>query len=329
MITMSEIARLTGVSQPTVSRVLNGNTSVNPEAAKKVLECAREHHYHPNMIARSLNGSRTCLLAVMVPDISNPFFADLIKVIEDAAAKEGYSILIFNSARSREREERYLTVLQQYRVDGLLLAPVHSDRESMKHFYQLTIPWIVFTNCVEDAHSVYISHRKAGFAVAGHLISIGVEKFVFIGKRKDSKFIGFEEGLRAGGIDIRQNLTTFWENDREKMLELLIEFLQEAGVRTGIFALNDLEALVVMNALMGAGISIPEQAALVGFDNTFISQRVLPGITSIDQPIEEMGSLAVKELLGEIGKKKRSDVLHTELDARLVVRESTVKEKEH
>lgn len=324
MITMSEIARLTGVSQPTVSRVLNGNTSVNPEVVKKVLACAEEHNYQPNIMARSLSGNQTFLLAVMIPDISNPFFADLIKIIEMEAGKAGYSIMIFNTDYDQSKEEKYLAILQQYHVDGLLLAPVHANEEGIRPFRKLTIPWMIVTNQAEDVDSVYVSHRKAGAMVAEHLVSIGVEKFVFIGKRKDHKFVGFEEGLIASGIDTRQNLTVFWEKNREKMIELLIEFLQEIPERAGIFALNDMEALVVMNALMRAGIAVPEKAALAGFDNTYISRRLIPPMTSVNQPIDAMGSLAVKTLLERIQGKKDPACFHTELKADLVVRDSTV-----
>lgn len=332
MITMSEIARLTGVSQPTVSRVLNGNTSVNPEVVKKVLACAEEHNYQPNIMARSLSGNQTFLLAVMIPDISNPFFADLIKTIEMEAGKAGYSIMIFNTDYDQGKEEKYLAILQQYHVDGLLLAPVHANEEGIRPFRKLTIPWMIVTNQAEDVDSVYVSHRKAGGMVAEHLVSIGVEKFVFIGKRKDRKFVGFEESLIASGIDTRQNLTVFWEKNREKMIELLIEFLQEIPERAGIFALNDMEALVVMNALMRAGIAVPEKVALAGFDNTYISKRLIPAMTSVNQPIDAMGSFAVKTLLERIRGKKDTACCHTELKADLVVRASTVADggkKEH
>lgn len=323
MITMTELAKMTGVSQATVSRVLNGNTSVKPEVAEKVLNCARKYNYQPNMIARSLNGNRTFLLAVIVPDISNPFFADIIKEIEEEAGKAGYSILIFNSDYSQEKEQKYLNLLQQYRVDGLLVAPVHSSEKSIQPFRKLTIPWMVITNHVEKIDSVYISHEKAGCKVAKHLISIGTEKFVFIGSKRDKKFIGFEKGLTDGGVDTRQHLTVFWERDREKMLELMIAYLKEIPERVGIFALNDMEALIVMNALIGAGISIPEKAALVGFDNTFISKRVLPGITSVKQPVDEMCAFAVKKLLEKIQGRKQEETQYTELDAQLVVRASS------
>lgn len=120
MITMTEIARLTGVSQPTVSRVLNGNTSVKPEVREKVLACAREHNFQPNAMARGLVGSGTKLIGVVLTDISNSFFADLEKYMEQAARKKGYSLILFNSDYDREKEKHCLDVMRRYRVDGLL-----------------------------------------------------------------------------------------------------------------------------------------------------------------------------------------------------------------
>ena len=121
MITMAEIARLTGVSQPTVSRVLNGNKTVNPEIREKVLACAREHDFQPNVMAQSLVGSRTKLIGVIVTDIGNAFFADLVKYIEQEAGKAGYSIILFNTGYDAEHEKECLDVVRRYRVDGLVL----------------------------------------------------------------------------------------------------------------------------------------------------------------------------------------------------------------
>lgn len=323
MITMAEIARLTGVSQPTVSRVLNGNTSVNPEIVKKVMACAREHNYQPNMIARSLNGSRTCLLAVIVPDISNPFFADIIKNLEHEAEKEGYSILIFNSEYSQKKERKCLELIQQYRVDGLFLVPLRTDEEGICPFRQLTIPWLIITKHAEGVHSVFISHKKAGQVIARHMTEIPVQKYIFVGKKTDSKYIGFVQGLREQQVDIEKNLIDFWDMDKEKMLERLVSFVQRETHRVGIFAFNDVEALIVMNALLGAGVDIPGKAVLVGFDNTFISQKMIPGITSVDQHIDEMCQTAIKELLGLMHHDGKKTVRHIEIEAELAVRASS------
>ena len=117
MITMAEIARLTGVSQPTVSRVLNGNKAVNPEIRERVLACAREHDFQPNVMAQSLVGSKTHLIGVVVTDIGNAFFADLVKHIEQAAGKAGYSMILFNSGYDRDHEKECLDVVRRGRTD--------------------------------------------------------------------------------------------------------------------------------------------------------------------------------------------------------------------
>lgn len=323
MITMTKLAELAGVSQPTVSRVLNGNTSVNPEVAKKVLDCAKRYNYQPNMIARSLNGSKTHLIAVVVPDIANPFFADLIKSIENESMEAGYSILIFNSDYDQRKERKYLEILQQYRVDALLLAPVCADEESIAPFRQLSVPWMIITNSARDVDCIYISHEKAGVMVAEHLLDTGNKAFAFIGRRDDEKLVGFRQGLRARGVDIEQNLHIFLEKDEAENLRSLLTYLRKNGEKTGIFAHNDMEALVVMNGLAMAGISIPDRAALVGFDDTFVSRRVHPGITSISQPVEEMGRMAVRNLLENIKNEKQRSGMHVILDAQLIERGSS------
>ena len=124
MITMTEIAKLTHVSQPTVSRVLNGSQTVAPEIRERVLACAREHDYQLNALAKGLQGSRTQLLGVLITDISNSFFADLAKGIEATARKHGYSIILFNSDYSPDNEQEYLDVVRRYRVDGVLAVPI-------------------------------------------------------------------------------------------------------------------------------------------------------------------------------------------------------------
>lgn len=327
MITMTKLAELAGVSQPTVSRVLNGNTSVNPEVAKKVLDCAKKYNYQPNMIARSLSGSKTHLIAVVVPDIANPFFADLIKSIENESMKAGYSILIFNSDYDRGKERKYLEILQQYRVDALLLAPVCADEDSIAPFRQLSVPWMIITNFARDVDCIYISHEKAGAMVAEHLVDTGNKTFAFIGRSDDEKLVGFRHELRVRGIDIEQNLLIFSEKDEEENLRSLLAYLRKNGEKTGVFAHNDMEALVVMNGLAMAGISIPDRAALVGFDDTFVSRRVHPGITSVSQPVEKMGRMAVRNLLESMENGEQRSGIHVELDAQLIVRGSSHPDK--
>ena len=206
MITMTEIARLTGVSQPTVSRVLNGNTSVNPEVREKVLACAREHHFQPNAMARSLVGSGTKLIGVVLTDISNSFFADLEKYMEQAAREKGYSLILFNSDYDREKEKHCLEVMRRYRVDGLIIVP-EQDPKFRAEIKELDIPAVSITRQTEHMDCVYIDHAAAGARVAEHLRHIGCENYLFVGTTGDRKYQGFAEKMKESDPDFEQKLT--------------------------------------------------------------------------------------------------------------------------
>ena len=198
MITMAEIARLTHVSQPTVSRVLNGNPKVSPEIRERVLACAREHDYQLNALAKGLTGGPTHLLGVLVTDISNGFFADLAKEIETAAREQGYSILLFNSDYDPDREQEYLDVVRRYRVDGVLAVPIRETSPQWYDYVQrLDVPVVTITRRAEGLDSFYADHAAAGARVAAYLAGQGYERFLFIGKDYDGKYVGFRR--LAGG----------------------------------------------------------------------------------------------------------------------------------
>ena len=163
MITMTEIARLTGVSQPTVSRVLNGNTAVNPEIRERVLACAREHDFQPNVMAQSLVGSKTRLIGVIVTDISNSFFAELVKYIGEEARKDGYSLILFNSDYDLEKERECLDVVRRYRVDGLIMVPVDENDQLVDNNGNI-IDAVVLT--VTQKAAMKIEDNRAGDSLA-------------------------------------------------------------------------------------------------------------------------------------------------------------------
>ena len=196
MITMTEIAKLTHVSQPTVSRVLNGSQTVALEIRERVLACAREHDYQCNALAKGLQGSRTQLLGVLVTDISNGFFADLAKEIETAARKNGYSIILFNSDYNPQNEQEYLDVVRRYRVDGVLAVPIReTSAEWQEYVKKLDVPVVTVTRRAEGLDSIYVDHGQAGAMVARHLLERGFQRFLFIGKEYDGKYAGFRDTL--------------------------------------------------------------------------------------------------------------------------------------
>jgi len=331
MITMTEIAKLTGVSQATVSRVLNRNKSVNPEVAKKVMECAREHDFQPNIIARSLVGNKTFLIGLIVTDISNPFFAELVKAIENEAGKYGYCIMLFNSGYSKDKENKFLALLKQYHADGVLLVPAIDTKEYIQERSRYELPLVSATMDLKKIDSVFISHFDAGVSVAKHLLSVGYESFIFVGGLDDEKENGFKSQLIENGIDMENHyLYINGKDDKDVMNQLKMQIEKEClddGV--GIFANNDVQAIKIMEMLKALNIKIPQDVALIGFDNIFLGKITNPTLTSVAQPIEELGKLSVERLLQLINGRGRDqeECARYQLETRVVIRESTVKAK--
>lgn len=325
MITMSDIAKLTGVSQATVSRVMNGNMRVNPESRKKVLECAREHNYIPNMVAQSLVKNRTYLLGIIVTDLANPFFAEVVKAIENASSQYGYSPILFNSDYNINKEKNYWKLLQRYKVDGVLLVPNEKGEEYENSIRKYNIPVVSLTRQLDTIDSVSISHYQAGRKVARHLIQAGYGGFIFIGDEDDNKGKGYEAELIDQGIDVEKKFLSIRRQQCSKLPEILKKWLKGNQIYggVGIFARNDIQALLAMDKIKEMDMSIPDDIGLVGFDNTFICKYCNPTLTSVLQPVDEIGRLAVKRII-ELIEGENSSVEHYVAETRIIARESTI-----
>ena len=322
MITMTEIAKLTGVSQPTVSRVLNGNQNVGKDIRERVLSCAREHNYQCNALAKGLQGSQTMLLGLLVTDISNGFFADLAKAVEAAARKAGYTIILFNSDCDLEKERSYLDVVSRYRVDGVLVAPVGENGEELPALAAgLDVPMVSITKPAAGLDAVYVDHRSAGALVAGHLAERGYRRFLFIGEESDRKYLGFRGALADIGLAERTG-SVVYESDRQ-LIHFLEAWLRRPGGRTAVFAGNDVLALRTLSALRTLEVAVPRQAGVIGFDDTSTGRYLRPALSSVSQPIALMAEQAVSRLLWRISRpREETAALDLALPAELVARES-------
>ena len=322
MITMSEIARLTNVSQPTVSRVLNGNTKVAPEIRERVLACARAHDYQFNALAKGLQGSKTRLLGVLVTDISNGFFADLAKQIEVAARENGYSIILFNSDYNPKNEQEYLDVVRRYRVDGVLAVPIRETSPQWRDYVKkLDVPVVTITRRAEGLDSFYVDHAQAGAMVADHLIDRGYRRFLFIGKDYDGKYVGFRRQVTDRGFgDAATNRVL---RSHDQLGQELRDWFFSDTARAAIFAGNDIYALQVLDILRELGISVPRQAGVIGFDDTFMGRFLNPRLSSVSQPTASMAREAVEWLLDRIEHPGPREAQNRPFPAELVIREST------
>lgn len=322
MITMTEIARLTQVSQPTVSRVLNGNPNVSPEIRERVLACAREHDYQFNALAKGLQGSPTHLLGVLVTDIANGFFADLTKQIEIAARERGYSIILFNSDYNPANEQEYLDVVRRYRVDGVLAVPIReTSAEWHAYVKKLDVPVVTITRRAAGLDSFYVDHAAAGAQVADYLAGQGYRRFLFIGKAYDGKYVGFRRALEARGLgDAAGNRVL---RDHDQLRRELAAWLAEPDSRAAVFAGNDIYALQVLDILRELQVAVPQQVGVIGFDDTFMGRFLNPRLSTVSQPTAQMAREAVDWLLARIEHREQQAPMDRAYAAELVLREST------
>ncbi len=327
--TMIEIARLAGVSQATVSRVINGHPSVKPETRERVLRLVRELGFEPNANARSLVCKKSNLIGVIVPDVCNPFFPEVLRAVVGEASTHGYSVLIFDTRGSEHAERQYLATLRGYQVEGILLVPSNQKARHLRSLARYDTPVVILTQSLPDFDFVAVDHVLGGRLVAQHFLELGHTQVGFLGSSEDPKFAGFQAALAEAGLPFERarliechSWTELLSNKLHRELQL---YLQRGGARiTGLFAYNDMAAMVASKVFEEHGWRIGQDIAIAGFDNTSLALALRPGLTSVAQPTSEIGRIAVEILLTRIrGEEDRAERIQVFLPPRLVVRAST------
>jgi LacI family transcriptional regulator len=318
-ITIKDIARVAGVSHTTVSRALNDKSRIRNETKEKILSVARELNYHPNFIARSLVMRRTKTLGLVITTISNPFYIELAQGIEVTARGLGYNIILCSTHRDLSAEKQYIDTLRSKGVDGIIFTSAHMEDPNIVALAEEAFP-IVLVNrrtyhpmVKEKVDYVGVDNIMGGFLAVEHLIRLGHRRIGVIGGSQESS-VGLErlEGGKKALKDyhLEQRDDYFLEGDflKESGYRGGKRFLQMGERPTAIFATNDYMALGAYQAIAEEGLRIPEDVALVGFND--IEFTGLKGIelTTIGQKKFEMGAIALKTLVEKIerGETKAS-----------------------
>ena len=306
-ITIKDIAEKAGISYATVSRALNGKYGVNPETRRQVLEIAASLNYSPNAIARGLVKKKTLSIGLIIPDITNPFFPEVARGVEDYSEKRDYSIFLCNSNWDKNKENRYVRLLVEKRVDGLIIAPSASTvtDEDRKVFSRLPVVLMSGVQPGSGTASVVVDTVKGGFIAGRHLVERGARKPCFIGGAEDSfsvkeRYEGFLEAVTAAGIPLLPPYVKFGDYRQKSGYRIMKELLLTDEKPDAVFASNDLLAIGALEAIREAGIRVPEDIALIGFDN--IPTAAFRGVelTTVDHPKYRMGELAAEILLEKI-----------------------------
>ena len=296
MATIKEIANLAEVSPATVSRVINGTAKVDETKRKRVESAIKKTGFQPNALARALYKKSSKIIGLIVPDIVNPFFNELAKVVEAHAHSNGYNILLSNSNNDSKKEAQNIGLLQSMHADGIIL--VTNDSRTGSLIKNCKIPVIVVDRHVEDCGEVaYIEsdHYDGGRKATQCLVDRGCKNIVCLrgpqafasGKLR---FKGYKDVCKEAGLDIKYIDTAYSFESGRRAAEKMLDKYPDAD---GIVAANDMVALSVFKTLTGKGIKVPKDIQIVGFDDIGISSLVTPALTTIHQPIKEMGQRAI------------------------------------
>lgn len=302
---IQKIARLAGVSVATVSRVLNNSDTVKAKNRERVLAVIREKNYQPNLLARQLRTAKSSMILVMVSNIANPFCADVVKGIEEQAEKNGYRILLCNSGSDIERAKSSLGLLAGKIVDGIITMDACAKLPELTTMIG-KMPWV---QCAEYADAgevscVGISDFDASEQAIHHLLARGCRRIALINHDLSYKYAqlrerGYKAVLRRQGLDYEA--VEYASDLSFRAGKAAMETLLEAEVRPdAVFAVSDTLAAGAMRAIDAAGLSIPQDIAVIGFDGTELAEMVSPQLTTIEQPSREIGRQAVVLLLKKI-----------------------------
>lgn len=309
-VTIKDIAQMAGVSITTVSKIINKKDSdISDKTRDKVLKIIDEYNFTPNALATGLVTKKTNTIGLLVPDISNAFFAELARGVEDGANCEGYNVILCNTDENPEKEVEYLDVLRAKNVDGIIfLSAALSNHDAVADLNQKGVPLVVLDRTIEEENvmMVCLDNVNGGYIATKHLLEYGHEKIGCItGPLKNDiakhRFRGYVKALKEMNMGFLANF--IYEGDfKTKSGEKGAEALIKAGV-TAIFACNDMMAYGAYKKIQEQGIKIPDEISVVGFDDIYMSEILTPPLTSVKQPAHEMGLMSAAMLIKGIKGK--------------------------
>lgn len=324
MISIREVAELSGVSPATVSRVMNGTARVEEEKKQKVLQVVKETGFIPNQVARALYKKSSKLIGVVSPNIENPFFNEMASAIEAEAYRNGYRMMLCNTDNNTEKEIENIRMLSRMNADGLVL--MTNNEEVREEIENCPMPVVVLDRQINTRKKIsYIQsdHFEGGKIAAEHLVSCGCSHIVHMrGPQRLSsarqRYKGYAETCKKYGMKEQIIECDYHFQDGVIMAEQMLKQFPKVD---GIIACNDMVAISVYKVLKKEGYLIPEEVQIVGFDNIQLSHFVTPELTTVAQPIQQMGFEAVRVMIeGDRQKdKNRIEVFPVEL----IVRETT------
>ncbi|SFE21100.1 transcriptional regulator, LacI family [Lentibacillus persicus] len=326
MATIRDVAKLANVSTATVSRVINSNGYVNDETKKRVKDAIQQLNYLPNDVARSLFKGRSKMIALFVPDITNPFFPELARAVEDVTNQYDYTFVLCNTDNDIEKQMDYLNALQQKSVDGFIIVSSTIKKEHLQH---IQVPIVALDRIISsDISSVTVNNRSGSRQVVQYLKSIGCQRIAHVAgpEHVDNaiyRMRGYLDEVKEEAW-FNSSYVVSGKYNFDAAREAAMALLSELPEVDGIFAGNDLMGAGVLNAAASLGKNVPGDLAVAGFDGIAIGETLTPTLTTMAQPIYEIGAKAAEILMTHI-QSLEHHVTAKEYSVKLIERQSTMK----
>lgn len=328
-VTIYDVAREANVSMATVSRVVNGNPNVKPTTRKKVLDAIERLGYRPNAVARGLASKKTTTVGVIIPDISSIFFAELARGIEDIATMYKYNIILSNSDQNKEKEIHLINTMLGKQVDGIVFMGGTITEEHINEFKSSPVP-VVLAATVDETEtipSVNINYEEASYEAVKLLLDHHNKQVGFVSGPLDTyiniqKLNGYKRALAEAKVEVNEDWICKGDYSYDSGHEAVEHFLSLSNKPTGIFVASDEMALGVIHGFHDRGLSVPDDIEVMGFDNTRLATMVRPTLSTVVQPMYDIGAVAMRLLTKYMNKEEVSEQ-NVILPHRIIERNST------
>jgi len=329
-VTIYDVAREAGVSMATVSRVVNGNPNVKPSTRKKVMETIERLGYRPNAVARGLASKKTTTVGVVIPDISNPFYAEVTRGVEDIAKMYHYNIVLGNSDQQKPKELDLIDTFLEKQVDGLLFMGRQITPEHEAVFESAHVPVVLCATRDEKRRfpAVNINHRLASSEATHHLIESGHRRIAFIGGSLEepqkglAKLEGYREALESAALPFDEQLVRIGDYRYDSGYTAMKQLLELDDPPTAVFCASDEMAVGAIHAIQDKGLRVPDDVEVIGYDDVPLASMMRPKLTTVAQPMYDLGAVAMRLLTKFMNhepiEEQRVTLLH-----QLIQRDST------
>jgi LacI family transcriptional regulator len=329
MPTIQDVAKRAGVSTMTVSRVINDSGYVSQKTRENVEIAIDELGYVPNMLGPSLRFSQTMAVAMVLTDITNPFWTTVARGVEDVAHENGYSTILCNTDESEEKQEQYIHMLLRRRVDGIIFVPASNKPSALRLIQKQGMPLVLLDRQIpgEQVDLVQADSEGGAYQLTRHLLDLGHRQIKMLSGPKIvstavDRVNGFSRAMREAGLTGIGNLINWGAFTQESGYAMIRETLKEKPLPSAIFAANNFIAIGALQALREEGLNIPGDIALVTIDDIPPTFTLTPFLTVVAQPAREMGEVAMEILLRRI-KGERDGIEHVVLPTKMIIRSSS------